>query len=169
VVNRKRKEEPQELDFGTVEARRQVFHVIEQPDPQDRQTRRVRVEQDMVDWYLRRQYITTVQADALKKWQADAYLAGLMPACIGGYGQTVNGGTAEFSDMRVAAIARRGNAIIFLTNLSKYAVPMVDAVAVNGKSAGRWMMEHEGGSPHEAMLWLQRFTDALGKHYGLTR
>jgi len=127
------------------------------------------VEQDMVEWYLRRQYITVTQADALKKWQADAYLAGLMPACIGGYGQTVNGGTTEFSDMRVAAIARRANAIICLTNLSKYAVPMVDAVAINGKSAGRWIMEHVGGSPHEAMVWLQRFADALAKHFGLTR
>jgi len=169
VAKRKQVEDPQGSDFGTVEARRQAFHIVEQPDPGDRATRRVRVEQDMVEWYLRRNYITTVQADALKKWQADAYLAGLMPACIGGYGQTVNGGTTEFSDMRVAAIARRGNAIIMLTNLSRHAVPMVDAVAVNGKSAGRWMMEHVGGSPHEAMLWLQRFTDALGKHYGLTR
>jgi len=169
VAKRKQAEDPQGSDFGTVEARRQAFHIVEQPDPQDRQTRRVRVEQDMVEWYLRRQYITVTQADALKKWQADAYLAGLMPACIGGYGQTVNGGTTEFSDMRVAAIARRKNAIIFLTNLSKHAVPMVDAVAINGKSAGRWMMEHVGGSPHEAMVWLQRFTDALARHYGLAR
>ena len=127
------------------------------------------MEQDMVEWYLRRGYITTVQADALKKWQADAYLAGLMPACIGGYGQTVNGGTAEFSDMRVAAITRRNNAIAFLTVHSPYAVPMVDAVAINGKSAGRWIMEQLGGAPHDAMVWLQRFTDALSRHYGLAR
>jgi hypothetical protein len=169
VAKRKQAEDPQGSDFGTVEARRQAFHIVEQPDPGDRSTRRVRVEQDMVEWYLRRQYITVTQADALKKWQADAYLAGLMPACIGGYGQTVNGGTTEFSDMRVAAIARRANAIIFLTNLSKYAVPMVDAVAINGKSAGRWIMEHVGGSPHEALVWLKRFTDALARHYGLAR
>ena len=169
MAKRKQAEDPQGSDFGTVEARRQAFCIVEQPDPQDRQTRRVRVEQDMVDWYLRRAYLSQTQADALKKWQADAYLAGLLPACIGGYGQTVNGGTTEFSDMRVAAIARRANAIICLTNLSKYAVPMVDAVAINGKSAGRWIMEHVGGSPHEAMVWLQRFTDALARHYGLAR
>ena len=169
MARKKQEEAPQGSDFGTPEARRQAFHIVEQPDPQDRATKRVRVEQDMVEWYLRRSYITTTQADALKKWQADAYLAGLMPACIGGYGQTVQGGRADFSDMRIAAIARRANAIIVMTNLSKHAVPMVDAVAVNGKSAGRWMMEHVGGSPHEAMIWLQRFTDGLVKHYGLAR
>lgn len=170
MAKRKQAEEAPETDFGTIEARRQAIQaIVEQPDPQDRASRRLRVENDMIAWYLVRGYVTQIQADALRKWQADAYLAGLMPACIGGYGQTVSGGTAEFSDMRVAAIARRGNAIIMLTNLSKHAVPMVDAVAVNGKSAGRWMMEHVGGSPHEAMLWLQRFTDALARHFGLTR
>ena len=170
MAGRRKAEEPQVSDFGTPEARRQAIKAIEeQPDPQDRATKRLRVENDMIAWYLVRGYITQVQADALRKWQSDGYLAGLLPACIGGYGQTVNGGTTEFSDMRVAAIARRTNAIIFLTNLSRHAVTMVDAVAINGKSAGRWIMEHVGGSPHEALVWLKRFTDALARHYGLAR
>lgn len=129
----------------------------------------MRVEQDIIEWYLRRDYISQVQADALKKWQADAYMAGLMPACIGGYGQAITGGVAEFSDLRVAAITRRTNAIAFLSTHSPYAVPMVDAVAINGKSAGRWIMEHLGGAPHDALVWLKRFCDALSKHYGLVR
>ena len=129
----------------------------------------MRVEQDIIEWYLRRDYISQAQADALKKWQADAYMAGLMPACIGGYGQAITGGVAEFSDLRVAAITRRTNAIAFLSTHSPYAVPMVDAVAINGKSAGRWIMEHLGGAPHDALVWLKRFCDALSKHYGLTR
>lgn len=127
------------------------------------------MEQDIIEWYLRRDYISQAQADALKKWQADAYMAGLMPACIGGYGQAITGGVAEFSDLRVAAITRRTNAIAFLSTHSPYAVPMVDAVAINGKSAGRWIMEHLGGAPHDALVWLKRFCDALSKHYGLTR
>ena len=141
MAKRKQAEDPQGSDFGTVEARRQAFHIVEQPDPGDRATRRVRVEQDMVEWYLRRSYITTVQADALKKWQADAYLAGLMPACIGGYGQTVSGGTAEFSDMRVAAIARRGNAIIKQNVIQEH--ERILYATVSAKSAPRGCMLDE--------------------------
>jgi len=169
ATRKHRAEVASESDYGTPEARRQRFHVVEQPDPQDRQTRRVRVEQDVIEWYLRRDYVTQVQADALKKWQADAYMAGLMPACIGSYGQSISGGVAEFSDLKVAAITRRTNAIAFLTTVSPYAVSMVDALCVNEKPAGRWMMEQLGGSPHEAIVWLRRFCDALAKHYGLVR
>ena len=169
MVKRAKAEEAQESDFGPVEARRQAFHIVEQADPQDRKTRRVRVDQGLTDWYLRRSYITQIQADALKKWQADAYLAGMLPACVGSYGQSVRGGIAEFSDLKLAAIARRTNAIAFMTAHSPYAVPMLDAITINEKPAGRWIMEHLGGAPHDALVWLHRFTDALARHYGLTR
>ncbi len=164
-----KEESPHETDFGTPEARRQAFHVVEQPDPQDRQTRRLRVEQDMVDWYLRRSYVTQIQADALRKWQSDAYLAGLMPACIAQYERRIPSGLDDLSDIRLAAQARRDNAIAFLTVFGPNAVGMVEAVAVEGKSAGRWLMERTGGSPHEAMLLLARYTDGLARHFGLTR
>lgn len=121
----------------------------------------------MVDWYLRRNYLTQVQADALRKWQGDAYLAGLMPSCIGGYQQAISGGREELSDLRIAAQSRRDNAMRAIAHLSPYAVQLVDAVAVNGKSAGRWIMENLGGAPHDAMVWLQRYCDGLSKHYGL--
>ena len=169
MARRAKEESPHETDFGTPEARRQAFHVVEQPDPQDRQTRRLRVEQDMVDWYLRRSYVTQIQADALRKWQSDAYLAGLMPACIAQYERRIPSGLDDLSDIRLAAQARRDNAIAFLTVFGPNAVGMVEAVAVEGKSAGRWLMERTGGSPHEALVWLKRFTDALARHYGLAR
>jgi hypothetical protein len=169
MARRAKEESPQENDFGTVEARRRAFHVVEQPDPQDRQTRRLRVEQDMVDWYLRRSYVTQIQADALRKWQSDAYLAGLMPACIAQYERRIPSGLDDLSDIRLAAQARRDNAIAFLTVFGPNAVGMVEAVAVEGKSAGRWLMERTGGSPHEAMLLLARYTDGLSRHYGLAR
>lgn len=170
MANRKRKEEPAESDFGTPEARRQAFHIVEQADPQDRSTRRVRVEvQDQIDWLLKRDHIPQVVADALHIWQKHAFMCRLQPSCIGSYGQAIIGGVSEMSDMRLAAQASRDNAIKGLSTQSPYAVAMVDAVAVDGKAAGRWMMEQLGGSPHEALIWLNRFGMWLARHYGLTR
>lgn len=168
MAKRKQVEEPQEDDLGTPEARRQSFYIVERPDP-NAKTRRVRVEQDMPDWLSRRGHISQVVADALHKWAADAYLCGLQPACIGSYGQAINGGVSELSDMRLASQARRDNAMKGLATLSPYAVAMVDAVAVDGKAPGRWMMEKLGGSPHESLIWLNRFGEWLARHYGLTR
>lgn len=169
MAKRKQAEDPQVSDFGTPEARRQAFHIVEQPDPQDRATKRVRVDSGLIDWYLRRDYLAQLQADALRKWQTDAYLAGLLPACIGGYGQSIRGGVAEFSDLKIAAISRRTHAIAFLAGLAPHAVAIVDAVAVNEKPAGRWMMENLGGSPNEALNMLRRYAGALARFYGLTR
>jgi hypothetical protein len=123
----------------------------------------------MVDWYLRRAYLTQIQADALRKWQSDAYLAGLMPACIAQYERRIPSGLDELSDIRLAAQARRDNAIAFLTVFGPNAIGLVEAVAVDGKSAGRWLMERLGGSPHEALLMLKRYADGLAGHYGLAR
>ena len=156
-------------DFGTDEARQRSDWIVEQPDPRDRSTRRVRVLQDQIDFYLKRSYITLVEGDALRRWQSDAYLAGLMPSATGNYNQRIMGGQAELSDQRLAAQARRDNAIAFLTKLSPHAVPLVDAVAVTGTSAGRWIVMHMGGSPHEAIEWLRKFAAGLAKHYGFAR
>ena len=158
-----------EGDFGTPEARRKSFHIIEQPDPEQRSSRRLRVENCIISWYERRDYLTTLQADALRKWQSDAYLSGLMPSCIGGYQQSVYGGVSELSDLRIAAQGRRANAIKFVAKLGHNAVQLVDAVAVNGKSAGRWWMENIGGGANDAMLMLERLTNGLARHYGLAK
>lgn len=173
MAGRKKPEEQEAVekappDFGTPEARRQAFHVIEQTDPNDRASKRVRVE-DNVEWYVRRHYLTRIQADALRKWQADAYLSGIMPACIGSYAQQVTGGQSEISDLRLAAQARRDNAITFLHKVGRYAVKLIDAVAVDGRPAGRYFL-HEGyGSPNDALILLSKCTEALAKHYGLVR
>lgn len=158
----------QENDFGTPEARRQNFFIVEQPDPQDRSTKRVRVE-DNIEWYVRRHYLTRPQADALKKWQSDAYLSGIMPACIGSYAQQVTGGQSEISDMRLAAQSRRSHAIKFLSETGRYAVKLVDAVAVDMKPAGRYFMLEGYGSPNDALVLLAKSTEALARHYGLIR
>lgn len=165
----KRTEEPTQGDFGTPEARRRAFWVVEQPNPEDRSTKRIRVEQDMIDWYLRRQYITVIQADALRKWQADAYLSGLLPACIGGYQQSIYGGQSELSDLRIAAQSRRANAIKFVAKLGHNAVQLVDAVAVNGKSAGRWWLENIGGPANDALVMLEKLANGLSRHYGIAK
>lgn len=165
------KELPQmdEIDFGSPEARDRADHVeIERPDPQSRE-RRIRLERETIDWYLRRDYITQTHADALRRWQADAYLAGLMPACIGSYGQKIVGGQAEISDLRLAAQERRANAIKTLQGLHFLAVKLIDAVAVDGKSAGRHFMQEGHGSPNEAMTLLLRACESLAKHYGFAR
>lgn len=125
--------------------------------------------QDQIDWYRKRAYLTQVQADALRKWQSDAFLAGLMPACIAQYERRIPSGLDSVSDLRMAAQARRDNAMAFLTVFGPNAVGLVEAVAVDGKSAGRWLMDRLGGSPHEALLMLKRYTDGLARHYGLTR
>jgi len=162
----KHKTEDQPPDYGPDEARTHAHWVFEQPDPRDRSTRRVRVEQDMVDWYLRRFYLDTHEADALKRWHADAYLAGLLPACVGSYQQAISGATGDLSNTRLAAQARRDHAISVLMTLHRHAVQLVDAVALSGISAGRWMMQHNGGSPNEALNLLRRAATALAKHYG---
>ena len=170
MAKRKQAEDPQGSDFGTPEARRQAFHIVEQPDPQDRQSRRLRIEvQDQIDWYLKRGYLTQTQADALRKWQSDAYLAGLMPACIAQYERRIPSGLDHVSDVRMAAQTRRDHAIAFLAIFGAHASLMVEAVAVDGKPAGRWLLERFGGSPHEAMIQLCRYADGLAKHYGLAR
>lgn len=157
-----------ETDYGTAEARRHAFHIVEKPDPNAKQTR-LRVDSGLLDWYLRRGYLCQIQADALKRWQSDAYLAGLLPACVSSYGQTIIGGVMEYSERKIGAITRRANGIKFLQPLSPHAVPIVDAVAINEKPAGRWIMEQLGGTPREGMQMLERYSTALTKHYGLTR
>ena len=161
-------QEPQENDFGTPEARRQAFSVVEQPDPSDRSTRRTRVEQSQVEWYLRRHWINQVEADAGTKWGVDAYLCGLQPACIGGYQQAINGGDADVSDIRLAAQARRANAIKALEHI-RLGARLIDAVAVDGRNAGRFVMEHGLATPGEAVSILRYCLQILAKHYGLAR
>lgn len=159
-----------ENDFGTQQLRDRANDVIpEQPDPNDRSTRRVRVENDSIDWYARRNYISRQQADALRKWQSDAYLAGLMPSCIGQYASAINGGESELSDNRIAALSRRNNAMLFLKGIHKDAVDLVEAVAVRGQSAGRYMWQKYGMPPNEALNMLLNFSTALAKHFGFLR
>ena len=160
--------EPDGSDYGTPEARRQSFFVVEQPNPEDRSTKRIRVE-DTIDWYVRRSYLTRIQGDALRKWQQDAYLSGLQPACIGGYQQSVRGGMSELSDLRLAAQSRRSNAIRFAGKLGPYAAKLADAVAVDGKAAGRWWIEVVGGGANDAMLMLEKLTNGLARHYGIAK
>jgi hypothetical protein len=160
--------EPDGSDYGTAEARRQSFFIVEQPNPEDRSTKRIRVE-DTIDWYVRRSYLTAIQGDALRKWQQDAYLAGLQPACIGGYQQSVRGGQSELSDLRLAAQARRGNAIRFAGKLGPYAAKLADAVAVDGKAAGRWWIETVGGPANDALVMLEKLANGLARHYSLVR
>ena len=167
-------EEPQaEPDFGTPEARRNSFHVVvEQPDPEQRSSRRTRLENDMVRWYERRRYISTIQADALRRWHSDAHAAGLLPSCIGNYAQSIMGGQSELSDIRIAAQSRRNNAIKFLSTVplfGRYAALMVDMLAVNDKFIGKWFFDNGYGTPHEAMVALDKITTALARHYGLTK
>lgn len=173
MSGREKEEVVPENDFGTPEARRNAFHVVvEQPDPQDRKTRRIRLDNDMIRWYERRNHVSTIQADALRRWQADAYNAGIMPSCIGGYAQAIMGGSPDISDIRLAAQGRRNNAIRFLANLpmiGKFAALMIDTLAVNDKFIGKWFLDNGYGTPHEALVHLDKITTALAKHYGLTK
>jgi hypothetical protein len=74
--------------------------------------------------------------------------------------------TGDLSNTRLAAQARRDHAISALMTLHRHAVQLVDAVALSGISAGRWMMQHNGGSPNEALNLLRHAATALAKHYG---
>lgn len=157
-------------DFGSPEAIRQAHHAeLEQADSQDITTRRIRVDRCKISWYERRHYITTQQADALRKWQADAYLAGLMPSCTGSYQPAITGRQSELSDTRIAAQTRRNHAIEFLNGVGRDAFDLIEAVAVRGQSAGRYMLVKYGMSPHEALEALVKFSDRLAVHFGLKR
>lgn len=127
--------------------------------------------EDIIDWYARRHYLTRHQADALRKWQADAYLAGIMPSCIGSYAQTIRGGQSDISDIRMAAKTRRSNAMAFLEKQprGRYCVLLMDAVAVQGQSAGKYFMTEGHGSPNDALTLLATSAEGLARHYGLTR
>lgn len=164
-----REPEPeQESDFGTPEARRQASWVIEQLDPNNRKSKRIRME-DNIEWYIKRHYLTQPYADALVRYRDDAYLAGVFPPCIGNYDQRVTGGRSELSDVRLASKARRDHAILLLTKLNKRAVALVEAVAVDGKHAGPYFQSTGMGTPNEALTLLVRCCEALAKHYGLIK
>lgn len=164
-----REPEPeQESDFGTPEARRQASWVIEQLDPNNRKSKRIRME-DNIEWYIKRHYLTQPYADALVRYRDDAYLAGVFPPCIGNYDQRVTGGRSELSDVRLASKARRDHAIVLLAKLNKRAVALVEAVAVDGKHAGPYFQSTGMGTPNEALTLLVRCCEALAKHYGLIK
>jgi hypothetical protein len=93
--------------------------------------------------------ITQPQADALQRWQADAYLAGLMPACIGGYRQ--GGSTAARASCRIFALRPKPGGTTPLRSWprSTDAVATLDAVAVQGQSAGA-LVHAEGRAGHPA-------------------
>jgi hypothetical protein len=158
----------QESDFGTPEARHQASWVIEQLDPNNRKSKRIRME-DNIEWYIKRHYLTQPYADALVRYRDDAYLAGVFPPCIGNYDQRVTGGRSELSDVRLASKARRDHAILLLTKLNKRAVALVEAVAVDGKHAGPYFQSTGMGTPNEALTLLVRCCEALAKHYGLIK
>lgn len=162
------KTEDQPPDFGTPEARRQASWVIEQLNPNDRRSKRIRME-DNIEWYIKRHYLTQPHADALLRYRDDAYLAGVFPPCIGNYDQRVTGGKSEISDVRLAAQARRDHAIALLAKINKRAVALIEAVAVDGKHAGPYFQSSGMGTPNEALTLLVRCCEALGKHYGLIK
>ena len=147
--------EAQTSDFGTPELAKRHHTTVEQPDPNDQQTKRIRVEQCQVQWYLRRHYLTQPQADALTKWQSLAYLSGLQPSCTGSLEPRVAGLVAELSDTRLAARWSRDCAIKFLSNINPTLTLLVDAVAVDGNSAGRWLLARTGEPPNRALELLQ--------------
>lgn len=168
-MKQSREPEPeQESDFGTPEARRQASWVIEQLDPNNRKSKRIRME-DNIEWYIKRHYLTQPYADALVRYRDDAYLAGVFPPCIGNYDQRVTGGRSELSDVRLASKARRDHAIVLLAKLNKRAVALVEAVAVDGKHAGPYFQSTGMGTPNEALTLLVRCCEALAKHYGLIK
>jgi hypothetical protein len=160
--------EADESDFGTPEARRQASWVIEQLNPNDRRSKRIRME-DNIEWYIKRHYLTQPHADALLRYRDDAYLAGVFPPCIGNYDQRVTGGKSEISDVRLASKARRDHAIALLAKINKRAVALIEAVAVDGKHAGPYFQSSGMGTPNEALILLVRCCEALGKHYGLIK
>jgi hypothetical protein len=160
--------EADESDFGTPEARRQASWVIEQLNPNDRRSKRIRME-DNIEWYIKRHYLIQPHADALVRYRDDAYLAGVFPPCIGNYDQRVTGGKSEISDVRLASKARRDHAIALLAKINKRAVALIEAVAVDGKHAGPYFQSSGMGTPNEAITLLVRCCEALGKHYGLIK
>lgn len=155
-------------DYGTEELRKRAHSIFfEQPDPNS-SAKRLRVEADIISWYLRRHYLSQFQADALRKFQTDAYLAGLMPSCTSNYQQAI-AGSGELSDNRIAAQQRRGHTIDFLRTVDRQAVELIEAVAVRDQPAGRYMLTNYGLPPNEALKMLVKFSTALAKHLGLIR
>lgn len=156
-------------DFGTAELHKRHHTTMEQPDPNDLSTRRIRVENDQISWYSRRNYITQPQADALNRWQRDAYLAGLTPSCTGSFEPSVNGNVTDISDTRLAAQSRRDHAVKLLDGVHQDFVALTDAVCLQGQSAGRYMLARFGTPPDEAMRMLQSCGQALAVHWGMER
>lgn len=158
-------------DFGTPELQIRGNAVLEQGDPNDITTRRIRVESSMIDWYAKRHYLTPQQVQAAEQYAQDAYLAGLDPKVTGSFEASVQGSTSQLSDARIAAQVRRHNAMRFLEAIPPrdHLRQLMDAVCIQGIAAGRYAMSVWGSSPDEAMKLLEYATNALGKHYGLLR
>lgn len=168
-------------DFGSPEAIRQAHHAeLEQADPNDITTRRIRVETDMITWYERRRLflspserqddrLNQIRADACRMLAAITYKAGQMPSCTGSYQPAITGRLSELSDSRIAAQTKLNHAIEFLNGVGRDAFDLIEAVAVRGQSAGRYMLVKYGMSPHEALEALVKFSDRLAVHFGLKR
>jgi len=160
-------------DYGPPEAKLRGDGVVEQPDPNDRSTRRLRVCSDVIAWYEKRNYLDNAQARALETFGRDGYLAGLecLEASAGRLGGYCDGNVSAMSDARVAAGVRRGHALDMLDRLPPKIVlrQIVDAVAIGGCFAGGYAMRRWGMSPSEALDVLRLGATRLAKHYGMSK
>ena len=102
-------------------------------------------------------------------YQSDAYKAGMMRSNISSYGLTIRSSVDELPDIRMAAQQRRNHAMESLKTLGPRAIMLVEAVAVDGKSAGKYFMQEGHGYPNDGLVLLVKAAHVLARHYGFIR
>jgi hypothetical protein len=149
----------------TPERHRHDAITVPERDREHQQDRPARVEtQTKIDRYEHSKNITSDQATAARRYFADAYRAGMVPAPSQVRYDRVDGARAETSDTAASAAGRRDNAIRALGGL----VAIVEFVVIEDLTAGQWAKAH-GEHPAAGIAILRLGLTALAKHYGIAK
>jgi hypothetical protein len=138
---------------------------VPQQDRDHQHHRPARVEtQTQIDRLERRKSISPEQAEAGRRYFADAYHAGTVPRAAVSGSERVDRSPESVSDCYVAATQRRRHAIKALGDL----VSVVEWVCVDDLSANTWAMRR-GEFPGAGIAVLRIALTTLAKHYGIIR
>ena len=119
--------------------------------------------QTQIDRYERRKSISEEQAEAGRRYFADAYYAGAVGRTGSCASERVDRSPEAFSERYVAARQRRAHAI---RALGLGLVPIVEFVAVDDHSAEAWAVKRKE-HPRFGITLLRLALSVLVKHYGI--
>lgn len=148
----------------TPERHRHDEITIPEIDRENQAPRPGRIEtQTQIDRYERRKSIDEAQAEAARRYFADAYYAGAVPSTVACLGERVDRSPEAFSERHIAARQRRAHAI---RALGMGLGGIVEWVCVDDHSAEAWAVKRKE-HPRFGITLLRLALSVLVKHYGI--